>query len=262
MGQFYDEMPDWLMAWIGKQHLFVVATSPREGHVNLSPKCADGMFHVADSRKVWYEDLTGSGIETISHIRENGRITVMFMAFDKPPRIARLFGTGIVYEYGTEEYDNRIPASKRHPGSRAVIEIAVHKVGASCGYAVPFYQYLGPRTLLESMTARTEASTTKEGENVMRYYWREHNNRSLDGLPGLRSAFEAERALVSVGAPRGSKWAAVRDWTVARLVACGITDIWCFLVGLVSGVCVMVLTSVCARLLAVQGPRRTMIMES
>ncbi|KAL1747204.1 hypothetical protein HDZ31DRAFT_32535 [Schizophyllum fasciatum] len=249
MGQFYDEMPDWLMTWIGKQHLFFVATAPlNEGHVNLSPKCADGMFHVANSRKVWYEDLTGSeGIETISHIRENGRITVMFMAFDKPPRIVRLFGTGAVHEYGTPEYDNLIPASKRHPGSRAVIEVNIYKVGASCGYAVPFYQYVGPRTLLENMAARTETSTTKTGENVMRYYWREHNNKSLDGLQGLNSAFKGERELISIGAPKETRWVKMKGKVAARLMEYGFEDIRSLLAGSMGGIVITLLALVLLR---------------
>ncbi|TRM58558.1 hypothetical protein BD626DRAFT_410417 [Schizophyllum amplum] len=199
MVQFYDEMPDWLMPWIVQQHLFFVATCANEGHVNVSPKCADETFHVVDSRKVWYEDLSGSGIETISHIQENGRITVMFTAFDKPPRIARLWGTGTFHEFGTPEYNRYIPSGTRRPGSRAVIEISIHRVGTSCGYAVPFYEYTGPRTLLDRCAARFESQTTPDRQNVLRAYWRDHNLKSLDGLPGLQVAHETTGNLVNAG---------------------------------------------------------------
>ncbi|KAL1747206.1 hypothetical protein HDZ31DRAFT_32484 [Schizophyllum fasciatum] len=205
MGSFYDDMPEWLMAWIEKQHLFFVATAPREGHVNVSPKGVEGTFHVVNSHTVWYEDLTGSGIETISHLRENGRITIMFMALDKPPRITRLFGTGEYSPYGSPEYDKYIPADKRHPGSRAVIEVNIHKVGASCGYGVPFFNYAGPRTLLERVAEKFEADIKEDGDNHLRKYWREHSLKSLDGLPGLQTAHETKTPLVNTGV-QGAEW--------------------------------------------------------
>ncbi|KAJ3563809.1 hypothetical protein NP233_g8692 [Leucocoprinus birnbaumii] len=97
MVKFYDTIPDFVVPWLKAQKVFWVATAPLtgEGHVNVSPKgIFEGNFCVVDEKSVWYEDLTGSGVETISHLRENGRITVMFTAFDGPPRICRLFGKG------------------------------------------------------------------------------------------------------------------------------------------------------------------------
>jgi len=115
MAKFYDEIPEWLFEWIQKQQMFWVASAPlsTQGHINVSPKGTENSFQVVNSKQVWYEDLTGSGmvynaygrlaagwlimcsgIETISHIRENGRVTIMFSAFDGPPRILRLFGVG------------------------------------------------------------------------------------------------------------------------------------------------------------------------
>lgn len=96
MGSFFETIPENLIAWIQTQHIFWVATAPLSptGHVNVSPKGISGTFHVVDERTVWYEDVTGSGVETISHLRENGRVTIMFNAFDGPPRIVRLWGTG------------------------------------------------------------------------------------------------------------------------------------------------------------------------
>ncbi|EPQ61268.1 hypothetical protein GLOTRDRAFT_14668, partial [Gloeophyllum trabeum ATCC 11539] len=156
MGKFYDEIPDHLIEWIKKQHMFTVATAPLSptGHVNVSTKGVGGTFHVVDSRQVWYEDLTGSGDETIAHLKENGRITILFSAFEGPPTIARLFGTGTcVHEFGSPEYDLFISAVTRTPGSRAVIVIDVHKVGTSCGYGVPYYEFIGHRdTLLNNAT--------------------------------------------------------------------------------------------------------------
>lgn len=115
MGQFYNEIPESLIPWIQTQHMFWVASAPLDGngHVNISPKGFEGTFHILDSHTVWYEDLTGSSTfdqpepmyaadrnrhllasETVSHLRENGRITLLFSAFQGPPRIARLYGRG------------------------------------------------------------------------------------------------------------------------------------------------------------------------
>lgn len=199
MGQFYEEIPEFLISWIEQQKVFWVATAPLtgDGHVNVSPKGYDGTFHIVNSRKVWYEDLSGSGIETISHLRENGRITILFNAFEGPPRIARLFGTGTFYEFGTPEYDSLLPPGKRRPGSRAVIIVDVHKVGTSCGFAVPFFDYVRPRPklleyydkreahdLVEEVDGKCEA-TPPDG---LKEYWARKNSKSIDGLPGLTTA--------------------------------------------------------------------------
>ncbi|TFK68093.1 hypothetical protein BDN72DRAFT_842314 [Pluteus cervinus] len=197
MGQFFDTIPTSLIPWIQKQHMFWVATAPLggEGHVNVSPKGLDGAFHVVDEKTVWYEDISGSGIETIAHLREtgNGRITVMLSAFEGPPRICRLFGTGKVHEFGTPEYDRLLPPNERRPGSRAAIVITVHKVGTSCGYAVPYYEFKSHRTqLLEFYQRRekaeVESATVDAPEKGMRSYWLQKNMSSIDGIPGLLSA--------------------------------------------------------------------------
>jgi len=194
MGQFFESIPNNLIEWIKKQHIFYVATAPlaTDGHVNVSPKGLQDSFHIIDGNKVWYEDLTGSGVETISHLRENGRITVMFTAFDGAPRIVRLFGYGTVHEFGTPEYDTLIPESSRKPGSRAAIVVDVYKVGSSCGYSVPYYDFKAPRTAL------LEYLKKSEDKSEMKNYWQDNNTRSLDGLPGIQSAIESPVALKSL----------------------------------------------------------------
>uniref|UniRef100_A0A0W0G3N5 Pyridoxamine 5'-phosphate oxidase putative domain-containing protein n=1 Tax=Moniliophthora roreri TaxID=221103 RepID=A0A0W0G3N5_MONRR len=160
--------------WI-RDELFWVATAPLSD--NVSGKGVEGTFHVVDNRKVLYEDLTGSGCETISHIRENGRITVYFNAFEGPPRIARLFGKGTVYEFETPEYNDLIPPEKRKPGSRSVIMVDVHKVAKSCGYAIPFFESKSHRNkLIQWVTPK---------EKGLKAYWAQNNSTSLDGLPGM-----------------------------------------------------------------------------
>ncbi|KAG1818361.1 hypothetical protein EV424DRAFT_1323819 [Suillus variegatus] len=195
MAKFYDEIPESLIEWIKKQHMFWVASAPLspDGHVNLSPKGTADSFHVVNSRRVWYQDLTGSGVETISHIRENGRVTILFNALEGPPRILRLFGTGTVYEYGTEEYESLISPETRKPGSRAAIVIDVYQCQTTCGFAVPIYDFVTHRTQLLRMAdieeSRNRVSGTVSSQETdktgIKAYWVQKNLRSLDGLPGL-----------------------------------------------------------------------------
>jgi len=195
MGKFFDEIPRFLFPWIEEQEVFWVASAPLspEGHVNISPKGLRGSFRIINANKVWYEDVTGSGIETISHLRENGRITIMFNAFQGPPRITRLFGKGTVHEFGTPEYDALIPTSERKPGSRSAIVIDVHKVGTSCGYGVPYYTFKGHRTKLLDLSDKAEREDRAAGAGCptndgLKAYWVLENLKSIDGLDGLSTA--------------------------------------------------------------------------
>ncbi|KAI6021666.1 hypothetical protein BKA83DRAFT_4285419 [Pisolithus microcarpus] len=206
---FYDEIPESLIEWIKSQRVFWVATAPMNahGHINLSPKGGEDTFHVVHSKRVYYEDLTGSGVETISHLRENGRITILFNAFDGPPRIMRLWGIGTVYEYGTPEYNALIQPATRQPGSRAAIVVDVLKVSSSCGFAVPLYNFVAHRTRLHRFNETKERVDRAHAlppdsedldvqqidvpSNSLREYWLRNNTKSLDGLPGLLTAPDA-----------------------------------------------------------------------
>ncbi|EGO24455.1 hypothetical protein SERLADRAFT_467802 [Serpula lacrymans var. lacrymans S7.9] len=203
MVQYYDHIPDNLAEWINKQHMFWTASAPLNptGHVNLSPKSMPGSFQILNQNKVFYEDITGSGIETISHLRENGRITIMFNAFEGPPRILRIFGTGHVHEYGSLEYDELIPPETRKPGSRAAIVVDVYQVTTSCGYAVPNYKFESHRDQLtrwcDSLELfdrkSVEEGSTEINSKGLKAYWIKNNLQSLDGVPGLHSAHENQR---------------------------------------------------------------------
>lgn len=162
MGQFYETIPQSLFKWILAQKMFWVATAPLagSGHVNISPKGGE-YFGVVDERTFWYMDLTGSGSETIAHLYErgNGRITVLFNAFEGGPRILRVFGRGRVLEAGTAPFDEFV---ERHgvrtiPGARAVVVVDVHQVGTSCGFSVPFYEFKEHRTTLNDFFERKDA---------------------------------------------------------------------------------------------------------
>ncbi|KAJ9099206.1 hypothetical protein QFC21_004086 [Naganishia friedmannii] len=219
MGAFYDEIPTNIIEWIHKQHVFFVASAalrskPGErvpdnrknvagrrvddwGYVNVSPK-EMALFNVVDKNTVWYQDLTGSGVETIAHMREpgNGKLTIMFVAFEGAPRICRLYGTGVVYERtsaGFEKYLKERPtldvwARKREcldldiPYDDSVDEEA--QIAHSNGTITD--KQLALDTLLKQNLAETQGSGAKIRENGgLQQYWDLKNSMSLDGLPAL-----------------------------------------------------------------------------
>jgi hypothetical protein len=180
MGKLYDAIDAKLQRFLEAQQMFFVATAPlaAEGHVNLSPKGLD-TFAVLGEREVAYLDLTGSGIETLAHLRENGRIVFLFCAFEGPPKIVRLHGTGEAIEPGHPDFEALRARFPAHAGARCVIRARLQRISDSCGYGVPLYDYRGQREQLPAWVERKEA---KEGVAA---YRRAHNARSIDGLPGL-----------------------------------------------------------------------------
>jgi hypothetical protein len=179
MAAVLDEITPELAGWIAAQPVFFVATAPDDpsGHVNLSPKGLD-TFRVLGTRRVAYLDLTGSGIETIAHVRANPRITVMFCAFNGNPRICRLYGTAVVHEVDTDGYARLAPEFPELPGARAILEIDVARVSTSCGYAVPLMDLVSDR---DRLIAWAEA----KGHDGLVAYRASKNATSLDGLPGF-----------------------------------------------------------------------------
>jgi len=182
MGKTFDAIDESLEAFLRGQRVFFVATAPlaAEGHLNCSPKGLD-TFTVIDGRTVAYLDLTGSGVETIAHLRENARIVLMFSAFDGPPKIVRLHGRGTVVEPADESFAAlraRFPA--HHDGVRSVIRIAVARISDSCGYGVPRYEFVAERP---QMAAWVE----KKGPDGLVQYRAAKNRESIDGLPGVRA---------------------------------------------------------------------------
>lgn len=178
MGRTYDGFDERLAAWLAAQRMFFVATAPLGpgGHVNCSPK--GGALRVLGPREVAYADLTGSGAETIAHLRENGRIVVMLCAFEGPPRIVRLHGTGTVVPLGDPGFAALAAGFPEGPGVRAVIRVAVTRVADSCGYGVPLYDYRGMRDTLGDWARR-------KGPEGLARYRADNNAASIDGLPAL-----------------------------------------------------------------------------
>jgi hypothetical protein len=178
VGKAYEALDDALIEWIGQQHVFFVASAPNDGgHVNLSPKGHDSL-RVLGPTEVAYLDLTGSGAETIAHLRENGRITIMFCAFSGPPQIVRLFGQGTAHPVGSERFASLAPHFELLPGARSIITVAVDRVQTSCGYSIPFMDYREERPTLQQWA-------TRKGDDGLVAYWAEKNARSIDGLPAL-----------------------------------------------------------------------------
>lgn len=169
-----------LQEFLRRQHVFFVATAPLEADsfINVSPKGLDTL-RVLSPRRVAYLDLTGSGVETIAHLRQNGRIVIMFCAFEGPPRIVRLHGKGTAWEPPSPEFEELAPLFPDYPGSRAVIEVDVERVSDSCGFSVPFMDFAGEREKL------VDWSEAKGAEGLDRYR-REKNSKSINGLPGLQ----------------------------------------------------------------------------
>ncbi|MFN8035255.1 MAG: pyridoxamine 5'-phosphate oxidase family protein [Acidimicrobiia bacterium] len=177
-GKVVDGISPELAAFLAAQPVFFVATAPLAagGHVNVSPKGLD-TFAVLDEHTVAYLDLTGSGIETIAHLRENGRVTVMCCAFEGRPKVVRLHGRGEVVTPGDAAFAALRARFGEHPGVRAVIRIAVERVSTSCGFGVPLMEYRGDRSEMDEWVER-------KGADRLEDYRRTRNAASIDGLPG------------------------------------------------------------------------------
>jgi hypothetical protein len=182
MGRMYEQISDPLAQWLEAQPVFFVATAPlsEDGCINCSPKGNRDEFKVVDRHTVAYLDQTGSGIETLAHVRENGRIVVMFCAFEGPPRIVRLHGTGRCALAGTDDF---AALAARFPragdvGVRSIVAVEVRRIADSCGYGVPVMTFEGHRPTMDEWAAR-------KGPDGIRAYWAEKNLRSIDALDGL-----------------------------------------------------------------------------
>jgi hypothetical protein len=168
-----------LAEWMARQTIFFVATAPLSGsgHVNVSPKGGDA-FRVLGPMEVAYQDYTGSGAETVAHLRENGRIVIMFCAFEGPPRIARLHGKGTPILPGDERFGELASRFPANAGTRALIHVSVTRVSTSCGYAVPFFDFRQRRDQLDRWAE-------VKGPSELEAYRLNKNSRSIDGLPAL-----------------------------------------------------------------------------
>ncbi len=179
MGKAFDRINERLSDWISSQPMFFVATatSDPDTRINVSPRGLDSFRVLGENRVAWL-DLTGSGVETISHLKVDGRITLMFCAFEGSARIVRLYGHGTVHEPGDTLYDELRPRFPGLPGERAVIDVEVDRVSTSCGFGVPLMDFVGVRDDLPNFAGSL-------GEEGMAAYRGKNNAESIDGLPGV-----------------------------------------------------------------------------
>ncbi len=204
MATVYPELDERLIEFVLKQPMFFVATAPcldesgEGGHVNISPKGYRDTFAIIDPLTVAYLDLTGSGAETIAHLRQNGRITIMFCSFDRQPKILRIYGTGRVIlpdDPAWPELATRFPEGELdgdpalaealamehgidRGNRRAIIVVTADRISDSCGYAVPLMEFTEERDLLTRWAERRSADELAD-------YRIKHNTYSIDGLPAL-----------------------------------------------------------------------------
>jgi hypothetical protein len=181
MGKIHSLISQEQRSWIERQKVFFVATAPLSaaGHVNCSPKGGD-TFRVLGEHEVAYADLTGSGVETTAHLQENGRIVVMFCAFEGAPKIVRLHGTGEVIYPADARFESLALRFPDLPGLRAIIKVDVSRASDSCGFAVPFFDYVEHRNTLDSWAE-------KKGPEGLSAYRLEKNQHSIDGIPGYKA---------------------------------------------------------------------------
>lgn len=175
MSEWFKTITPELERFIADQKVFFVATAPRQGRINLSPKGMD-TFRVASPKRVLYLDLTGSGNETAAHLLDDGRITIMFCSFDKTARIIRLYGQGRAIHPRDDKWDEYLAMFPTEPSVRQIMVIDVEAAMTSCGYAVPRFDRLEERD-----TLRKYWQTRGDGAPVE--YQRKKNLESIDGLP-------------------------------------------------------------------------------
>ena len=186
MGKTYERIDGRLRTFIESQPVFFTATAPlsADGTVNLSPKGLKGSFAVLDEHTVAYLDFAGSHSETIAHLRENGRITLMWCAFQGPPTIVRVHGRGEPVFRDDPRFEDllaRFPdIDPAQHGLRAIVVVTAGLVRDSCGYAVPFMTYDGDRDLHGKRFSREDDASLGEY-----FAQKDHIATSLDGLPGL-----------------------------------------------------------------------------
>jgi hypothetical protein len=189
VGREYDRIDEHWRGWIARQPLFFVGSAPldADGHVNVSPKGPGGSLRVLDDQTIAYLDVVGSGAETIAHLRENGRIVVMFCSFDGPPKILRLHGSGEVVTPDEARFDElltRCDFEELGPpeARRAVVIVHVSRIADSCGYGVPLMTYEGERPHHD---AWAQKKLRTRGPDALLDYQLEKNSYSLDGLPAV-----------------------------------------------------------------------------
>ncbi len=174
MAKFYDKITNRIQKFIKTQKVFFVATAPKNGRINLSPKGMDS-FRVLNENRVAWLSVTGSGNETSAHLLKDNRITIMFCAFEGAPNILRLYGKAKEVLQNDSEWDELISIFPKLSGTRQIFDVTIESVQTSCGMSIPFYEYKEERNQLLDWA-------TEKGEKNIEQYWKDKNQTSIDGL--------------------------------------------------------------------------------
>ena len=182
--KLYDKLEPKIIQFIEQQKVFFVATSPlaEAGHINLSPKGYENSFAIIDETTVAWLDMGGSGVETLAHLKENGRITIMFCAFEGAANILRLFGQGEAVQFDDPRFPVLLNLFSGFEKARSVVIVKLDRIQDSCGWGVPFMDYQGPRDQLKRY-----ADNPDKDQAFWEAKWRTANAESIDGLPGIKS---------------------------------------------------------------------------
>ena len=174
MAEFFDALSDKHVAFVERQPVFFVATAAADARVNLSPKGMD-CFRVLSPNRVAYLDVQGSGNETNAHLIADGRITIMFCAFDNPALILRLYGHGRPVLPQDPDWGEHAAHFHLLPGTRQIFVIHVEQVQTSCGWGVPHMSFERERDTL-SKYHRQYGEEVRQAKYAVRL-------KSIDGLP-------------------------------------------------------------------------------
>lgn len=175
MAKHYDHINKKIQKFISEQKIFFVATATKDSRINLSPKGMDS-FRVIDEKRVLWLNLTGSGNETAAHLHADGRITVMFCAFEGAPLILRLYGKGKVINPNDAQWDETVSLFPKLAGTRQIIDIDIELVQTSCGMSIPYFDFKEERLQLDDWAKG-------KGQEGIKDYWKEKNVQSIDGIP-------------------------------------------------------------------------------
>ena len=170
-----DHISKRIQQFISEQKIFFVATAADKSRINLSPKGMDS-FRVIDEKKVLWLNLTGSGNETAAHLSVDGRITIMFCAFEGAPMILRLYGKGKVINPNDKQWSSVVDLFPKQAGTRQIIDIDIEMVQTSCGMSIPYFDFKEERLQLDEWAQN-------KGEEGIKEYWKEKNEVSIDGIP-------------------------------------------------------------------------------
>lgn len=175
MGKQFETLNEDHIRFIADQKIFFVGSAAPTGKVNISPKGGDSLRVKGPNRIIW-RNLTGSGNETAGHLPLENRMTLMWCGFETRPIILRCYGSATVVHARDVEFDALNAEFKEDVGARQIFDMTIDMVQSSCGYAVPFFDYQGDRTVLEGWSEG-------KGRDGIDAYWTDRNTKTLDGFP-------------------------------------------------------------------------------